>query len=404
MPSSSATHVDKAITTRLWSSGSAGLRLASLLLLAGIALQAFAQQGQGSDPATSAQADATLDDGPYIVVSGDTLTAKWICDGTPTEVVRPLGQDATRFPPRCAYPDEVQVPASPLEQMFVVNDVEKLAVMSDLHGQFDLAVRLLQANGVIDSERRWAYGRGHLVVVGDCFDRGAHVTEVLWLLYGLQQQARRAGGDVNLLLGNHESMTLSGDLRYMHAKYATVSNLLERPYPMLYGEDTVLGRWIRTLPTIAKINGMLFVHGGISPEFLSIDMGLDKANAAYRNSLGLEKARVKEDPVLSALYDGRTSPIWYRGYFRDDALTREQLDDILARMGANRIIVGHTSMKRVETRFDGKVIAVDTSIKNGENGEMLLIEGQRFERGTLQGARLPLSSVAMGTRQEQRLR
>lgn len=360
-------------------------RLAALLLASLLCASALAHAQSGPVVAH--------DDGPYVRISGNTLTAEWICDGKPSQRTRHLRGRAVTLPPRCAYPDTIRIPSADApEQAEVVQGVGKLAVISDLHGQFDLAVRLLQANGVIDADRRWIFGRGHLVVVGDCFDRGTRVTEVLWLLYGLQQQARLAGGDVNVVLGNHETMTLQGDLRYLNEKYADIATAMGRPYPALYGEDTVLGRWIRRLPVMLKIDGMLFVHGGISPEYLAQGLDMAAANAAYRGSLGFDKDRVKRDPVLRALYDGKSSPIWYRGYFREDALSDAQVDDLLVRLGVSRIVVGHTSMQRIESRYGGKVIAVDTSIKNGQNGEVLLIEGTRLLRGTLQGERLPLEA------------
>ena len=100
------------------------------------------------------------------------------------------------------------------------------------------------------------------------------------------------------------------------------------------------------------------------------------------------------DPILSGLYNGKTSPIWYRGYFTDSALTQARVDEILRKSGVRRIVVGHTSMKTVGRYFDGAVISVDSSIKNGESGELLLIEDGRLSRGTMDGTRLPLTAPA----------
>lgn len=40
----------------------------------------------------------------------------------------------------------------------------KTFIMSDPHGRLNLVVSLLQANGVIDSQLRWAYGNNQLIV------------------------------------------------------------------------------------------------------------------------------------------------------------------------------------------------------------------------------------------------
>ena len=74
------------------------------------------------------------------------------------------------------------------------------------------------AGKVIDTDLTWSFGDGHLVIVGDVFDRGPNVTECLWLIYRLEQEASAAGGAVHFLLGNHELMVMRGDLRYLNER------------------------------------------------------------------------------------------------------------------------------------------------------------------------------------------
>ena len=96
---------------------------------------------------------------------------------------------------------------------------DKILVMSDPHGDLDCAVSLLRGGGVIDNNYRWTYGRNRLVVIGDVMDRGNDATQILWLIYKLEQEAAEAGGSVHFLLGNHEPMVLMNDLRYTKEKY-----------------------------------------------------------------------------------------------------------------------------------------------------------------------------------------
>ncbi|MCK7530014.1 MAG: hypothetical protein MZV63_02625 [Marinilabiliales bacterium] len=78
------------------------------------------------------------------------------------------------------------------------------------------------ANGIIDRNLNWKFGRGHLVYLGDAHDRGDMVTEILWHLFSLERQAAKAGGMVHFVLGNHELMVLDGDLRFINPKYRKV--------------------------------------------------------------------------------------------------------------------------------------------------------------------------------------
>ena len=100
----------------------------------------------------------------------------------------------------------------------IFEGIENIVALSDIHGQYELAVEILKNNQIIDEDLNWNFGTGHLVIVGDIFDRGDYVTEVLWLVYELEKQAKAAGGFVHFLLGNHEYMVMHKDLRYIHKK------------------------------------------------------------------------------------------------------------------------------------------------------------------------------------------
>jgi len=342
-------------------------------------------------PAPAAHVQA---DGPYVFRDGTRLRAQWICDDT--VVTRdlqalPEGNDITAG---CGYPHPVHVAAAATPAGAVLPAVPRIVVLSDIHGQYDLLVRLLRANKVIDAQDRWALGTDTLVVAGDVFDRGPRVTEAFWLLHALQRQAADAGGAVHFVLGNHETMVLYDDLRYVNPKYLRSAQLLGRSYPQLYGADSVIGQWLRTRPVLLRIGDTLFLHGGISPQALELALQPARTNAAYQASLGTPRDTVKADPATAPLYDGRTSPIWYRGYF-DGQLDTAGVQAVLDRLGLRRIVVGHTSMPHV-SRFHGeRIIAVDSSIKNGENGELLFIEGDTLSRGLLDGTRTTLAEGTM---------
>jgi len=343
----------------------------------------------------AAPAEHVDSDGPYLFREGAQLKAQWICqDQVETHSVQ-AGTDGTEVAARCGYPHAVHVLPPNAPSASVLPTVPRIVAVSDIHGQYALLVRLLRANGVIDTQDRWALGTDTLVIAGDVFDRGPQVTEAFWLLYGLQQQAAAAGGAVHFVLGNHETMVLYDDLRYVNPKYLRSAQLLGRSYPQLYAADSVIGQWLRTRPVLLQIGDTLFLHGGISPE--AVQMALDPAhtNAAYQASLGIPKAEVKADPATAPLYDGKTSPIWYRGYF-DGRLDSQGVQAVLDRLQLKRIVVGHTSMPHVSSFHDGRVIAIDSSIKNGENGELLFIEDGKLSRGLLDGSRVPLAEGQPG--------
>lgn len=321
---------------------------------------------------TIAQTEA-INDGPYVFIEEDQLVSKHIQDGK--VISKSLSIDA--------------FDTSYIAQKSVFKDIETIVALSDIHGQYDLAVEILQNNGIIDEELNWNFGSGHMVIAGDIFDRGPQVTEVLWLVYKLEKQAKDAGGFLHFLLGNHEYMVLHKDLRYLHEKYEKAATLLETDYDELYGNETILGRWLRSKPTIVKINEHVFVHGGISNDFISsIGFDIEAINETMRRSIDRSKEEMKSTDFYSTYY-GSTGPIWYRGYFYGD-LSDQAIDSVLNRTDSEHVVVGHCSNDEVVSLFDNKIFGVDSSIKKGKYGEVLFLIKDRFYRGTKDGEKVEL--------------
>jgi len=100
---------------------------------------------------------------------------------------------------------------------------EKLIAISDIEGNFNGFYSFLLANKVMDEDANWIFGDGHLVLNGDFFDRGDQVTQVLWLIYHLENQAIESNGKIHFVLGNHEIMNLYGDVSHNDYKYIEVA-------------------------------------------------------------------------------------------------------------------------------------------------------------------------------------
>jgi len=321
-------------------------------------------------PLFSIGQDAIISDGPYIFIEKNKLIKKSIIN---SEVISSdldkSSYDTLYLPEKSTY-----------------NNVKKIIALSDIHGQYDLTIELLKNNKVIDKELNWNFGKGHLVIAGDIFDRGDKVNEVLWLVYKLEIQAKSDGGRVHFVLGNHEFMVLQKDLRYIHKKYIESSKLIGLEYDQLYSDKTILGRWLRSKPSIIKINNNVFTHGGVSEEFL-INRGVDfeKINLMMRYYIDTPLEQMNSS--IYDLYNGEKSLIWYRDYFKEygEDLTDADISKILKMLNTKHIVVGHCSYDQVVQLYNNKIFGVDSSIKNGKYGEVLLIKKRKFFRGTLKG-------------------
>ncbi len=259
--------------------------------------------------------------------------------------------------------------------------VDKMFVISDIEGEFKAFKILLQAHNVIDKDFNWTFGTGHLVLTGDFFDRGSEVTEVLWLIYSLEEKAKETGGHVHFILGNHEIMNLNNDLRYVHPKYMRNAALMNETYLSLYGEKTELGRWLRTKNITEKIGNILFLHGGISDIVNYMELPLNRLNKLARPFYG-DTTYKYDDPKVDVLYSD-LGPFWYRGYYYGTPkATINQIDSTLSFYKVKHIATGHTVISdTISVLFNGKLINTDVHHSKGKS-EALLIENGKFYRAT----------------------
>lgn len=329
-----------------------------------------------------------INDGPYIQAADNNMQVRCVLQGN---LVTQLysKSDLPLTVSDCNYPAKLTSKPALEQKVLEYTTTEKIVAVSDFHGQYDLMHRLLVNNGIIDTASNWTFGKGHFVITGDIFDRGDKVTEILWFLHKLEQQAEEAGGKLHLLLGNHEVMVMNGDLRYLHPKYVEVQQILGETLDKLLTQKTILGAWLRSKPVLVKINNNLFAHGGFHPDLAREKMSLESINRIFKENL--VKFELNKPRSEWGNYLHRTNgPIWYRGYFKDNGATSQEIDLLLKHFEVDHLIVGHTSQKQVLTKHQGRVIAIDSSIKRGAYGELLIIENNTKWRATLNGEKIKL--------------
>jgi Calcineurin-like phosphoesterase len=359
--------------------------------------------------------------------------------------------------------------------------------IGDVHGDFDDFCLILKRVGLIDEKLHWAGGHAILVQTGDLLDRGPKERQVLDLMTSLEDEAAKAGGQVVSLLGNHEVMNLIGDLRYVtpdtYASFSTSDSEARRraaykefvkwksdnaqsqevtrdplfdvtesqwmaKHPLgfieqreAFAPSAAYGSWVRKRPTVTKISGNLFVHGGIAPEVATIKIeeinGLIRAETSLfedmkqyliaeklilpfftlqeitamvkdvyvagnkSNTPADEKRMAKLAPYLKLntwLCIREDGPLWFRGYDEwSDTYGTPLVEKILAAYDASNIVVGHTVQKvaHIRSRFGGRVFLIDTgmvasSAHAGAASALEIRDAEKFTAVYLDGQELLL--------------
>jgi len=301
--------------------------------------------------------------------------------------------------------------------------VARVLAVGDVHGDYDRFLAVLRAGGVVDERGRWTGGRTHLVQTGDRLDRGPDSRKVMDLLVRLEKEARKAGGMVHPLTGNHEAMNMLGDLRYVipeeFAAFRTPDSArlrdalwervrsqtaltgpapgeeerrrFEADHPLgwvehrqAFAPDGKYGSWIRRQNAVIRIGDTLFLHGGLSPKYAFFSLrDLDE-----RVRRELEEA----NPATALVSSDPEGPLWFRGLAREDPALLSHLEAVLKKHGARRMVIGHTpTAGLVLPLYGGRVVMIDVGLSRAYGGPpagLLLEDGRAF--AVHRGRRIPL--------------
>lgn len=268
--------------------------------------------------------------------------------------------------------------------------IERVVAIGDVHGAYARYIDILRTAGILDRRDRWIGGKAHLVQLGDVVDRGPDSRKTIDLLRKLERDAASDGGKVHYLLGNHEAMRLIGDYRNVSpGEYAAFADgrsqevrqqvaetvapemrerlIRETPLGMVeliraFAPKATYGAYLRTLNAVVRINGVVFLHGGISPAVAPMPCAAINATVRRELSVDMEKTRTEPTTSVTTREDG---PLWYRGLAQEPETFAPEVDKILAAQQARAIVIAHTvtSNARVGVRFGGKVLMIDTGMQ-----------------------------------------
>jgi len=262
----------------------------------------------------------------------------------------------------------------------------RIVAIGDLHGDLDATRQALRLAGAMNENDHWIGGTLVLVQTGDQLDRGDNEQAVLDLLTRLTEEASQAGGALHVLNGNHELMNVKLDLRYVtpggYADFQDAVTITDIDSVLAEYEEGQRARVSAFRPggpyakvlaqrnTVVIIGENIFVHGGLLPQH--IDYGLERLNAelsAWMEGDGPQPDWTKE----------KNSPVWMRHYSDEvDADDCELLAEVLDRLGAKRMIVGHSVQTEEITSYcEGKVWCIDVGMAAHYGGDLqiLAIEG-----------------------------
>ncbi|KAL5102306.1 hypothetical protein RYX36_006633 [Vicia faba] len=304
---------------------------------------------------------------------------------------------------------------------FVSAPGRTILAVGDLHGDLKQARSALEMAGVLSSDGQdlWTGGENVLIQLGDILDRGEDEIAILSLLRSLDRQAKENGGAVFQVNGNHETMNVEGDFRYVESGgFDECSDFMEYinnseddweetftgwvdaseklkedrtmttnhwgPWNLVKRQKGVIARSILFRPggplacelarhaVVLKVNDWVFCHGGLLPHHVAY--GLERMNKEVSEWM---RDPSKNDSTFQFPFiatRGYNSVVWNRLYSRDspDLMDYEAnqvcsiLEETLQAVGAKAMVVGHTPQTiGVNCKYNCSIWRVDVGMSSG---------------------------------------
>lgn len=244
----------------------------------------------------------------------------------------------------------------------------KIVAIGDVQGDLKALAAICRESGLLDEEGAWIGKDAHLVLVGDVVTEGGSPLLVDFIMR-LELEAKRSGGNVHALLGNH-------DLKDSDRDPSRIA-------------------WSCSRNAIIRLGKFLFVHAGLDRTSLNTEPG--RLNATIRAWIRHDRKAGPRPPAGTIWVTGdgeEIGPLWTRAFkvklgkkekYRHrpgtEPLSAKDLRTALEAWGAEKLVVGHAPLENGEIllehpEYGDSVIMTDTRISEDEgNLSALVIEG-----------------------------
>ena len=269
----------------------------------------------------------------------------------------------------------------------------RILAIGDVHGDIQKLLDCLFVAGLIAQDAdgiRWVGEDATVVQLGDVLDRGDAEISTVLLIRELDKQARLFGGAFHMLNGNHESLNVAGDFRYVtpgafwesamaagldEAEARRSNDAVLQARWALYRPGGVMAKELSQNPTVLIVNDeIVFAHGGLLPHH--VEYGIQRINdevARWMRGADCTDGS-SPTPPFTAMGDSN-SVMWNRTFGKercspyDRMHMKTQLDATLDRVGAKAMVVGHTpQMSGLNAECNGRIWRVDVGMSSGVLG------------------------------------
>tara|TARA_B100000035_G_C21031820_1_gene568901 strand:+ start:516 stop:1442 length:927 start_codon:yes stop_codon:yes gene_type:complete len=282
--------------------------------------------------------------------------------------------------------------------------LNKIIAVGDLHGDFQVFIKVLEMCNLINKNLNWIGGDTYLIQLGDTLDGkrpGVNIEkefleesgeiEIINFILNLDSQAKQFGGRVISLIGNHELYPY-----YFKNNKQIISDYVKKKdidqFKRVYNSDRIkflmpggIGGSLlgRTRPLILQLGEFIFVHGSITDKLIKHSLKNGKVDINKINmetSLWLQ-GKGKIPKYLDKMDE--ENPIFSRLYSEHKIFNKKECDKIDKQLkffnGANYVVMGHSIFDEINSTCSNKLLRTDVALSRAFGGTLFSKNLQALE-------------------------
>ncbi len=272
----------------------------------------------------------------------------------------------------------------------------KIIAVGDIHGDFQIFIKVLQMCKLINKNLEWIGGDTYLVQLGDTLDGKRPDTvyddssfleesgeiEIIRLIIDLDAQAKNVKGRVISLIGNHELYPyyLENDKQFIR-DYVKKRDIEQ--FKRIFKTDRIkflkpggMGGSLlgRTRPLILQLGEFIFVHGSITDKLIAHNLNpetgkvdIPKINKSTRLWL---QGKGKVPKFLEEMDE--ENPVFSRLYSKSKIFNKKECDKFSEQLkffeGVNYVVMGHSRFKEINAACNNSLIRTDIALSRAFGG------------------------------------
>lgn len=275
----------------------------------------------------------------------------------------------------------------------ILPPVDRIVVIGDLHGDFDLTLTCLELSGVIKKGTprncnipniEWTGGNTVIVQIGDQIDRCRPVNgekcydkkttpmdegrdrDIMELFTELNKKAVKCGGKVYSLIGNHELMNIIGNMDYV--SYEGLQEFKDYKDPKNPTKTFCSGMEARKHAfrpgneygnmmgcdrlSVVIIGDFMFAHAGVVTKFVTDEYAVKSDKDLYALNRDIRRwllNLINKDNISAIVKSFRYSLFWNRilgsippNMSNEHPDCHNNLDKVFEMFNVGNMVIGHT--------------------------------------------------------------